>query len=235
MHSHEHCHAQSFGPEHAPHYDAGAATALAGYDAMHEVVAATMTSALRGNDAASLLCVGVGTGQELLPYARYGAPAWRFTGVDTSRHMLAVASERLAGAGLLERMRLHAGTLHDLPAGPSFDGAQMVGVLHHVEGEEARLALLREVARRLEPGAPLIIGVRIGADPVLLAAEEERLRVAGVSPEKRALRREELARLEVPTSEEAFFALLLGAGLTEPRQLFASLQFKVFLVRSAPE
>lgn len=226
MHSHEHRHAQPFGPEHAAHYDAGATTGLAGYHAMHEVVAATMATALRGNDAASVLCVGVGTGQELLPYTRYGARAWRFTGVDTSPHMLAVARERLTGAGLLERTRLYAGALHDLHAGPPFDGAQMVGVLHHVEGEEPCLALLREVVRRLKPGAPFIIGDRVGADPVLLAAEEEQLRVAGVSPEKLAL--------QVPTSDEAFFALLHGAGLREPRQLFASLQFKVFLVRSAP-
>lgn len=232
MSSHEHRHPQPFGAEHASHYDAGVSAGVAGYHAMHEVIAATMAAALKGNDAASVLCVGVGTGQELLPYARYGAPAWRLTGVDTSPHMLAVARERLGGAGLQERVQLHAGALHALPAGPRFDGAQMVGVLHHVEGEEARLALLREVVRRLEPGAPFIIGGRVGADPVLLAVEEEQLRVAGVSPEKLARRREGLAHAAAPTSEEALFALLREAGLTQPQQLFATLRFKVFLVRA---
>jgi tRNA (cmo5U34)-methyltransferase len=221
MHSHEHRHPQPFGPEHASHYDAGASAGMAGYHAMHEVIAATMAATLKGKGAASVLCVGVGTGQELLPYARYGAPSWRFTGVDPSPHMLAVAREHTSSA------------VQDLPVGPPFDGAQMVGVLHHVEGEEARLALLREVVRRLEPGAPFIIAGRVGTDPVLLAVEEEQLRVAGVSPEKLARRREGLAHVEVPTSEEALFALLRRAGLTEPRQLFASLQFKAFLVHSA--
>ena len=233
MSAHEHRHPQPFGPERASHYDAGVGAAIAGYAAMHEVIAAAMAAALRGNAAASVLCVGVGTGQELLPYARYGAPAWRLTGVDTSPHMLAVARERSSGAGLQGRVQLHAGALQELPPGPRFDGAQMVGVLHHVEGEDARLALLREVVRRLGPGAPFIIGGRVGADPVLLAVEEEQLRVAGVSPEQLERRREGLAHAAPPPSDEALFALLHRAGLTEPRQLFASLQFKVFRLRSA--
>ncbi|RKG92635.1 class I SAM-dependent methyltransferase [Corallococcus terminator] len=234
MHSHAPHHEHHFGPEHAARYDAGTATSLPGYHAMQELIAATMTSVLGGNESASILCVGVGTAQELLPYARYGRPTWRFTGTDTSPHMLAVARERLSSTGMGERMRLHEGALRDLPTGAPFDGAQMVGVLHHVAGAETRLELLREVVRRLKPGAPFIIGESVGNDPVLLAAEEEQLRVSGVSPEKLARRRKEMASLEIPASDEEFFALLRGAGLTEPRQLFASLQFKAFLVRAAP-
>ncbi|RKH20131.1 class I SAM-dependent methyltransferase [Corallococcus sp. CA047B] len=234
MSSHEHHHPRPFGPEHASHYDAGTNTGIAGYHAMHEVVAATMASTLKGNDTASVLSVGVGTGQELLPYTLYGGSAWRITGVDTSPHMLAVARERLNGAGLLARMQLHEGTLDGLPTGASFDGAQMVAVLHHVQGEATRLALLREVVRRLKPGAPFIIGDSFETDPVLMAAEEEFLRVAGSTPEKLAMRRKALATLESLGSDEGFFALLEKAGLTAPHLLFASLRFKVFRLTSSP-
>ncbi|RYZ42812.1 MAG: class I SAM-dependent methyltransferase [Myxococcaceae bacterium] len=199
---------------------------------MLEIIAAAMASALKGNDAASVLCVGVGTAQELLPYARYGAPTWRFTGTDTSPHMLAVARERLSSTSMGDRMRLHEGTLHDLPTSAPFDGAQMVGVLHHV-GASRRLELLREVVGRLKPGAPFIIGECVGTDPVLLAVEEEQLRVAGATPEKLARRRKEVASLEIPATDEVLFNLLREAGLTEPRLLFASLQYKTFLVHVA--
>jgi tRNA (cmo5U34)-methyltransferase len=222
---------RKFGAERATHYDAQAVAWFAGYQAMHEVIAATMAAALEGQEAPSVLCVGVGTGQDMLPYAQYGAPGWRFTGVDPSPHMLAVAEKRLAAAGLLERTRLHTGELHTLPPGPAFDGAEMIGVLHHVTGEEARLALLREVTRRLKPGAPFIIGCRVGMDPLLLAVEDQRFRVNGGTPEHLALRHQGMATLQPPESDAALFALLGRAGLESPRQLFASLQFKVFLTR----
>jgi tRNA (cmo5U34)-methyltransferase len=107
----------------------------------------------------------------------------------------------------------------------------MIGVLHHVTGDEARLALLREVARRLEPGAPFIIGGRVGSDPVLQAVEERRFRANGGTPEQLAFRRQAQATLQPPESDAALFALLDRAGLVSPRQLFASLNFKVFLTR----
>lgn len=222
---------RKFGAERATQYDAQAVTSFAGYQAMHEVIAAAMAASLEGQDAASILCVGVGTGHDVLPYAQYGAPGWRFTGVDPSPHMLAVAEKRLADAGLLARTRLHTGELHTLPPGPPFAGAEMIGVLHHVTGDEARLALLREVTRRLEPGAPFIIGCRVGLDPVLQAVEEQRIRVNGGTPEQLAFRRQGMATLQPPESDAALFALLGQAGLESPRQLFASLGFKVFLTR----
>lgn len=80
------------------------------------------------------------------------------------------------------------------------------GGLHHVEGEEARLELLREVTRRLKPGAPLVLGCRVGKDPELTNVELRRWRAYGISSEE----------------------------LVAPRPLFVSLQFKVFLARFDP-
>ncbi|ADO71665.1 conserved uncharacterized protein [Stigmatella aurantiaca DW4/3-1] len=240
MHSHDPSHLQheasvrKFGAERAARYDAQATSWFIGVQAMHEAIATVMAATLDGQDAASLLCVGVGTGQDVLPYAKQGAPGWRFTGVDPSPDMLAVAQKQLAAAGLLERTRLHAGLLDSLPPGPLFDGAEMIGVLHHVAGEEGRLALLREVVRRLKPGAPFILGCRIGLDPVLTAVEVHRLRRAGASAEAVSNFTQGLATLQPPESEAALAALLGRAGLEPPRQIFAVLQFKVFLTRSAP-
>lgn len=226
---HDHPSHPPFGPEEAAAYDARTAH-FSGYQAMHPIIAAAMSASLKDR-AASVLCVGVGTGQELLPYARFGAPTWRFTGVDPSPHMLAVARERLSRAGLLERTELHATGLQALPDRVPFDGAQMVGALHHVGREEARVQLLNEIARRLKPGAPFIIGERFEADPMLTAIESEQLRVGGVSAEALA-HHHQAPDFELPPSDEAFFALMRQAGFNEPRQIFAALTFKVFLLRA---
>ena len=223
-----------FGADRAPHYDAQASISLAGIHAAYELGVSALTAQLDGQDAASLLFVGLGTGAELLPYTRFDVPGWRFTGVEPSDAMLAVARKRLEAEGMLSRTHLHVGELHTLPPGPPFDGAQMMGVLHHVEGEEARLSLLREVTRRLKPGAPLVLGCRVGKDPELSNVELRRWRAYGISSDQLEHRRQALVTMQPIESDAALFAMFAQTGLVAPRPLFVSLQFKVFLARFEP-
>lgn len=223
-----------FGADRAAHYDAQVSINLAGGPAIYELGVSALTAQLDGQDAASLLFVGVGTGAELVPYTRFDVPGWRFTGVEPSAAMLDVARTRLESEGLLSRTHLHVGELHTLPPGPPFDGAQLMGVLHHVPGEEARLSLLREVTRRLKPGAPLVLGCRIGNDPELSKVEMRRLRAYGITQEELERRRQALATMRPIESDAALFAMFAQAGLVAPRQLFVSLQYKVFLARFEP-
>ena len=223
-----------FGADRAPHYDAQASISLAGIHAAYELGVSALTAQLDGQDAASLLFVGLGTGAELLPYTRFDVPGWRFTGVEPSDAMLAVARKRLEAEGLLSRTHLHVGELHTLPPGPPFDAAQMMGVLHHVEGEEARLSLLREVTRRLKPGAPLVLGCRVGKDPELSNVELRRWRAYGISSDQLEHRRQALVTMQPIESDAALFAMFAQTGLVAPRPLFVSLQYKVFLARFEP-
>jgi tRNA (cmo5U34)-methyltransferase len=223
-----------FGADRAAHYDTQASVNLAGCHAAYELGVSALTAQLDGQDTASLLFVGLGTGAELMPYTRFDVPGWRFTGVDPSDAMLAVARERLETAGMLSRTHLHVGELRTLPPGPPFNGAQMMGVLHHVEGEEARLELLREVTRRLEPGAPLVLGCRVGKDPELTNVELRRLRAYGIPPDALERRRQLFAEMRPIESDAALFAMFARTGLVAPRTLFVSLQFKVFLARFEP-
>lgn len=223
-----------FGADRAAHYDAQSSITLAGTQAMYELGVSALTAQLDGQDTASLLFVGLGTGAELVPYTRFNVPGWRFTGVDPSDAMLAVARKRLESEGLLSRTHLHVGELHTLPPGPPFDGAQMMGVLHHVEGEEARIELLREVTRRLKPGAPLVLGCRVGMDPELTNVELRRWRAYGVPVDELEHRRQRFAMMRPIESDAALFAMFARAGLVTPRTIFVSLQFKVFLARFEP-
>jgi tRNA (cmo5U34)-methyltransferase len=223
-----------FGADRAAHYDAQASVSLAGAQALYELGVSALTARLDGQDTASLLFVGLGTGAELVPYTRFGVPGWRFTGVDPSDAMLAVARRRLEAEGLLSRTHLHVGELRTLPPGPPFDGAQMMGVLHHVDGEEARLELLRELTRRLKPGAPLVVGCRVGQDAELTNVELRRWRAYGIPLAELEERRHRLAVVRPVESDAALFAMLARTGLVAPRPLFVSLQFKVFLARFEP-
>ncbi|WP_434426393.1 class I SAM-dependent methyltransferase [Nannocystis pusilla] len=222
-----------FGADRAAHYDTQAAVALAGAQALYELGVSALASQLDGQEAASLLFVGLGTGAELVPYNEFDVPGWRFTGVDPSDAMLAVARQRLAAEGLLSRTHLHVGELHSLPPGPPFDGGQMLGVLHHVP-ETERSGLLREVARRLKPGAPLVVGCRVGMDPALWDVELRRWRAHGVPQAELERRRQSMTLMRFIESEAALFEMLAQAGLVAPRAIFVSLQFKVFLVRCEP-
>ncbi|WP_437732457.1 class I SAM-dependent methyltransferase [Sorangium sp. So ce1335] len=235
MKTHDHGqHAAGFDRERALSYDANVHRMWAAYGAMYQIVAEVIAAALPETEAASLLMVGVGTGSEVKPLARYVGAGVRFTGVDPSPEMLAVAREKLAAEGLLERTSLHACELRDLERGPLFDGAQMIGVLHHLPGDEARLELLREIAGRLKPGAPFVIGCRVGNDPLLSAVEERRIIANGRRSEAVEQRRKAMASLRVPASDDEVFALLAQAGLVAPRLIFGELHIKVWVTRREP-
>jgi tRNA (cmo5U34)-methyltransferase len=90
------------------------------------------------------------------------------------------------------------------------------------------------VTRRLKPGAPLVVGCRVGMDPALWDVELRRWRAHGISREELERRRQGLMSLRFIASDAALFALFAQAGLVTPRPIFVSLQFKVFLVRCEP-
>ncbi|AUX34893.1 MULTISPECIES: cyclopropane-fatty-acyl-phospholipid synthase family protein [Sorangium] len=226
--------AAAFGRERALSYDDQVHRFWPGHGLMHRIAAEVIAAALPDDEAASLLMVGIGTGSEVTPFARYMGAGVRFTGVDPSAEMLAVARERLAAEGLLERTSLHACELRDLARGPLFDGAQMIGVLHHLPGDEARVALLREIAGRLKPGAPFVIGCRTGDDPRLTAVEDRRAFAGGRPPEAAEKRRKMMASLRIPASEEEVFALLSRAGFVAPCLIFGELHIRAWVTRYEP-
>jgi tRNA (cmo5U34)-methyltransferase len=101
---------------------------------------------------ARVLVVGAGGGLELKMFAEH-QPRWRFDGVDPSAEMLKLAEATLGP--LAARTDFHQGYIDVAPEGP-FDAAACLLTLHFVPAGE-RSRILREIQRRLQPGAPLVV------------------------------------------------------------------------------
>jgi tRNA (cmo5U34)-methyltransferase len=177
---------------------------------------------------AHVLCVGVGTGAEILSLAQ-AFPGWSFVGVDPSAEMLAVGRHRLEQAGLLDRCDLIQGYVGDV-AGTGFDAVVSLLVAHFIQRPD-RPAFYAAVHDRLKPGGRFL-SAEISADlaaatfPAMLADWKQVQAMMGATPESLAglegMLRNVLGVLPPDDTE----ALWRAAGFAQPTPFF-----QAFMIR----
>lgn len=104
---------------------------------------------------ARILCVGVGTGKELLHLANK-FHGWHFTAVEPSSAMLDVCRREAEKAGIASRCYFHEGYLDSLPAGEMHDAATCFLVSQFILEKKVRSEFFRQIAERLKPEGILV-------------------------------------------------------------------------------
>ncbi len=201
---------------------------IPGYEAMHAMTAALLVDALPGEK--SILVVGCGGGEELVTL-RAANPAWRLVGVDPSEQMVAITRRRCHGE---QAPDIHHGHLDTLPTDTRWDGATSMLVLHFIRGDDGKREHLVEIARRLKPGAPLMLAAVMRHDPSPLKEALEKgwgtyaiLKGADPAPlrEKMAKIKEEID----PIDETTLMRLLAEAGFPTVQRFSQSLRFSAYM------
>lgn len=191
-------------PNFVASYAETARKMVPGYADLHRMTAILLAE--HAPETAEILVVGAGGGLEIKAFAE-AQPGWHFLGVDPSAEMLDLARHTLGPLG--PRADLRQGTVDVAPEGP-FDGATCLLTLHFLKRDE-RLHTLREIHRRLHPGAVLAVAhhsVAEGADPSLWLARS--LAFGGSDRDTAAIMAQ---RLPVVTTAEDE-ALLREAGFS---------------------
>ncbi|NEU73446.1 class I SAM-dependent methyltransferase [Hassallia byssoidea VB512170] len=141
-----------FDKERASSYDKRFAKLAPMRDALHLLIRVILSELPA---EARILCVGVGTGSELIDLAQ-AFPQWQFTAVEPAKPMLDICRQRTEECGIASRCTFHEGYLDSLPASDPFDAATCLLVSHFFMQLEARRNFFREIASRLRPDGYLV-------------------------------------------------------------------------------
>jgi tRNA (cmo5U34)-methyltransferase len=141
-----------FDEQHAATYDERFAKIAAIRDALHLQLRAVLSGL---PERARILCVGAGTGAELIMLATH-FPQWQFTAVEPSAPMMTICQRHADEHGFADRCVFHLGYLDSLPVGELYHAATSLLVSHFITNRPARRSFFRQIATRLQPRGWLV-------------------------------------------------------------------------------
>jgi len=150
-------HIEFFEGDRATQYDDSIPTWVPNYKFIQQSIPSILTTYLSAEIDPKILVVGCGTGQEISEIKKR-KPLWKVLGIDPSPQMIKLAQMKLAYREKDPKLDLKTGIVSDLPLQAKYDAATLILVLHFIPNtDDGKLALLKNIAERLQPGAPLVI------------------------------------------------------------------------------
>ncbi|MDT2021775.1 class I SAM-dependent methyltransferase [Methylocella sp. CPCC 101449] len=211
----------AFNAAHAGTYAEGPPRQVPGFAGLQRMT--SMLLAERVSAQGRVLVLGAGGGLELKALAD-DHPGWTFDGVDPSADMLQVAQQIVAPH--VARIHFHQGYIDTAPKGP-FDGATCLLTLHFVARDQ-RLETLREIHRRLAPGAPFVVAhisfAQTEPDRSMWIARQ--IAFSGTDPANAENAKRAMATKLSILSPEEDEALLRDAGFSNVALFYAGLSFR---------
>lgn len=141
-----------FNRDFASNYDKRFAKLAPMRDALHLSIELVLSEL---PDDARILCVGVGTGLELIALVQT-FPQWKFTAVEPAAPMLDICRQKAEEYGIASRCTFHEGFLDSLPASEAFHAATCLLVSHFFIEQEERRNFFRQIVARLFPDGYLV-------------------------------------------------------------------------------
>lgn len=181
-----------------------------------------------------ILCVGVGTGAEILSLAE-ARKSWSFVGVDPSAEMLEVCRERLKQANVQDRCELVQGYVGAAPQDAGFDAVLSILVAHFIPRNE-RIDFYREIHDRLKPGG-YVISTEICFDldsaefPEMLKNWERVQTLMGATPKSLQKLPETLRDILSVLSPTETKDLLKTTGFELPVEFFQAFMIRGFFAK----
>jgi tRNA (cmo5U34)-methyltransferase len=221
-----------FDQERASSYDKTWVKLAPTRDALHLLMRAVLSD-LPAN--AQILCVGVGTGAELLDLAQ-AFPQWQFTAVEPAAPMLDICRQKAEECGITARCTFHQGYLDSLPASDSFDAATSLLVSHFIMQPEERCNFFHQIALRLRPQGYLIssdIAYDLSSStyPGILEIWLQMMKSAGVSDEQVEKMRHVYGRDVAVLPPPEVSSIIATGGFESPVLFFQSLLIHAWYAR----
>lgn len=212
----------------AKSYDARIRRLVPGYATLLDVIAPVLAAQI-GRGEASILISGAGTGAELSELA-FQSTHWRFTAVDPSEDMLAIAGRRADMLGCLEQVDFHACALAGYSCRQPHDAGLSILVSHFLPDDGEKAQYFKDMSACLKPGAPLVFADlgRLWETPDRPAYSRW---VESVSPDPSAASAtvERIARDFHPVDEARLARLLNDAEFSPPQRIFQAMDFAGYL------
>lgn len=176
-----------------------------------------------------LLVVGCGTGNEIERFVN-ADENWAITGIDPSPEMVKQASEKFHS---YENVTLIEGLVANLDIEKKYNAGTLLLVLHFLDDDGNKLALLKDIADRLVSGATLVI-LDITGNKNQISQNLKVLRLLlpdGLNEEQINNRLNRIENELYPVSEERISELCQKAGFEEPLRFFQSSIYMGWLVK----